>query len=83
MNNKYKKILLAIPYFILYIFYVILTINERNQYMMGEEKGMNCVGEKDVSWFVPGSTTEYYFDPKSKPTRNYITWKEFWKARGY
>ena len=52
-------------------------------YMRAEEKGMDCVGSEDVSWFIPGSTIEYYFDPNKKPVRNYITWKEFWNKRGY
>mgnify|MGYP001568501233 CR=1 FL=1 len=78
-----KKILMIISYFLLYVLYFILTMEERIEYMMAEEKGMDCVGSKDVSLFIPGSTTEYYFDPKNKPVRRYSTWKEFWKQRGY
>ncbi len=51
--------------------------------MMAEEKGMHCTGERDVSWFLPGSTVEYYFDPTKPPQRDYITWREFWKSKGY
>lgn len=74
---------MVIPYFLLWILYLMLTQNNRMRYMIGKEKGMHCYGQKDVSWFLPGSTTEYYFDPSKKPERDYLTWKEFWKARGY
>lgn len=81
--TKSKKILLAIPYFLLYILYFLLTLEKRNEYMMSETKGYKCVGSKDTSLFIPGSETTYYFDKNKKPEREYLTWKEFWKARGY
>lgn len=74
---------MAVPYFLLWILYVCLTLENRNRYLMAKSRGMDCISSKDVSWFIPGSTTEYRFDPNSKPQRDYITWKEFWKARGY
>lgn len=58
-------------------------MEKRTQYIMSVEKGAQCIGSKDESWFLPGSTVRYYFDRDQKPKRNYLTWKEFWKARGY
>jgi hypothetical protein len=51
--------------------------------MTGCAKGMHVVESRDVSLLIPGSTIEYKFDPSKKPERGYLTWKEFWKARGY
>lgn len=79
---NYKKVLLVIPYFLLWILYVLLTMKRRLHYMAGEEKGMKCFGSRD-SGFIPYTQTTYYFDPTKKPERDYLTWKEFWKARGY
>lgn len=81
--SRSKKVLMAIPYFLLWLLYFFLTMEKRTEYIMSESKGMKCVGSKDTSCFLPGSETTYYFDPKEKPQRDYITWKQFWKARGY
>lgn len=81
--SKPKKMLMAAPYFLLWIFYVCLTMEKRTEYLMSLEKGYKCTGSKDVSWLIPGSTTRYYFDPTKKPERDYLTWKQFWKVRGY
>jgi hypothetical protein len=78
-----KKVLMTIPYFFLWVLYFILTMEKRNEYMMAQSKGYKCTGSKDTSWFLPGSERTYYFDPTKKPEREYLTWKEFWIARGY
>ena len=78
-----KKILMVIPYFILWFIYVILTRNEREMFMVGTTKNMQCVKMEDKSLFIKGTTTEYTFNPNKKPIRNYITWKEFWSMKGY
>jgi hypothetical protein len=78
-----KKILLATPYFILWIFYFFLTINERDRYIVAESKGMACTNSYDSSRLIYGTTTTYEFDANKKPVRNFLTWKQFWKARGY
>lgn len=83
MNKKYTKILMAVPYFLLWILYFFITIEERNRYSIGKMKGIDCIVSKDVSKFLYGTTTEYIFDPNSKPQRRYTTWKEFWKLKGY
>lgn len=74
---------MAIPYFLLWVVYVLLTMEERNQYLMGQEKGMDCFHSHDDSYIIPGSVTKYYFDRHSKPVRRYTTWKEFWRGKGY
>ncbi len=78
-----KKILSAIPLFILWIIYFSITLKQRNEYMMAEQKGMKCVGSKDTGWIISGTATTYTFDPNKKPEREYSTWKEFWKRFGY
>lgn len=78
-----KKTLMALPYFLLWVLYFFLTIEKRNQYMMAEEKGMRCMGSHFDGFYYMGTVTKYYFDPKQKPVREYLTWKEFWKQRGY
>ncbi len=75
--------LMAIPYFMLYVFYVLITLEQRNEYMSAQAKGMHCVGSKDSSFIITGSARTYYFDPNQKPRRNYRTWREFWTVRGY
>lgn len=81
--SKKKKILMVFPYFLLWLLYYFLTIEKRNEYLISESKGYKCIGSKDTSWVIPGSETTYYFDRTQKPEREYITWKEFWKRRGY
>ena len=78
-----KKILLLVPYFLVWIFYWFLTLDERNEYIVAKSKNMYCNKSYDSSWLVPGCTTTYEFDPNRKPERNYITWKQFWQRRGY
>ncbi len=82
MTNR-KKILMATPYFLLWIFYFFFTLEERNEYMMAKSKGCKCIGSEDTSFLVPGSERTYYFSPTEKPQREYLTWKEFWEKRGY
>jgi hypothetical protein len=78
-----KKIFLSIPYFILWIIYFFLTINERDRYIVAKAKGMDCVDSYDSSRIVYGTHTTYEFDSSKKPERRYLTWKQFWKQRGY
>lgn len=78
-----KKILMTVPYFFLWIFYFFLTMKERNEYIIGKSKGMHCTNSYDSSRFIYGSATTYEFDKNKKPERNYITWTEFWRNRGY
>jgi hypothetical protein len=80
---KIKKVLMAVPYFLLRVLYVIITMQKRNEYMASQGKGMKCIGSKDTSWILPGTERTYYFDPSKKPERDYTTWGEFWKGKGY
>lgn len=82
-RTRKSKILIAIPYFLLWCIYLLISLEKRTEYMMAKEKGCKCIGSKDTSWFIPGSETTYYFDPSKKPKREYITWREFWEYRGY
>jgi len=81
--SRRKKVLLAAPYFLLWLLYVFLTMEKRTEWMMAEEKGMKCMGSKFDGFYYMGTVTKYYFDPNQKPLREFITWREFWKARGY
>ena len=74
-----KNFLLIIPYFFLWVAYWFLTLKERNEYIIGKSKNMHCTNSFDSSRIVYGYSTTYEFDKNKNPTRNYITWKEFWQ----
>lgn len=76
-----KKKLMAIPYFLLWIFYFMVTIPMRNRYERGVEKGMHCYKSRPSGFM--GESIDFYYDPEQRPYREYSTWSEFWKARGY
>lgn len=78
-----KKILLSVPYFLLWLLYWFLTLEERNEYLVAQNKKMHCTKSYDSSFILPGVTTTYELGPNKKPKRKYITWKQFWKQRGY
>jgi len=78
-----KKTFNTIGYFLEWLLYFHLTIEDRNRYSRGQIRGMHCISSKDVSCILPYSTIEYTYKPGIKPYREYLTWKEFWKARGY
>lgn len=85
-NLEYKfpihiKILKRVGNFFLWLLYFCITLKERNEYMMSQSKGYKCIGSKDTSCILPGSETTYYFDRNLPPSRDYKTWKEFWKER--
>ena len=82
-SNKNKSILKTIGYFFQYILYVILTMEKRNDYLQGQNKGMHVEKSWDSSNILPGSYTTYRYNPNKKPERDYLTWKEFWKTREY
>lgn len=81
-KTRQQKILMAIPYFLLWLLYFALTVEARNRFMMAESKGYHCYDSKETGW-LPGSEQTYYFDRTKPPQRDYITWKEFWKGKGY
>ncbi len=72
---KYIK---AIPSFILWLFYVLLTANARSRYMAGVQRGYHC-----YAMTTHMNSTTYHFKRGVKPYREYITWKEFWITRGF
>lgn len=73
---------MAIPYFFLWLMYFFITLEERNRYMMAKDKGMDCVHSEN-GFYIFGTYTDYYYDKNKKPVRRYLTWKEFWRLRGY
>ena len=83
INMTTKKFFLIFPYFLLWIFYFLLTMEERNKYQAALNKGMDCVDSKLSGFSVLTADTVYSFNPNAKPQRRYLTWKEFWQARGY
>ena len=72
---KYIKIL---GYFFLWLLYVLITMNARTRYSAGLTKGCHCY---KMDTYM--NSTVYHFNRSIPPTREYITWKEFWKQRGY
>lgn len=69
---------MAVPYFLAWILYWMITATERQNYAMGKLEGKHC-------WYSEGDLTgnTYYFDPTRKPVRTYLTRKEFWQSKGY
>lgn len=57
---------------ILYCLYVLITLDARNRYLAGKEKGMHC--HKITSGFCSFTN---HFNPDKEPIREYFTWKEF------
>jgi len=76
-----KTILVKVKDFFVWILYWFLTQNERHLYSMGKIKGCQCVGKRDDSKILYGSATVYTYDRNQKPSRDYMTWKEFWDSR--
>ncbi len=72
---KYIK---AIPSFLLWLFYVLITANDRARYTAGVHRGLHC--HKMTTHM---NSTTYHFLPGTKPYREYITWREFWQQRGF
>lgn len=58
--------------FFFWLFYVILTIQDRHCYSMGMIKGCHCLGYTDD---LTGRTYKYL--PTKKPERSYLTFKQF------
>lgn len=69
---------MTIPYFLLWILYFIITIDERNRYSEAVKRGMDCVGS-----VTRMNSITFEFNPNQPPVRRYYTWTEFWNNRGY
>lgn len=78
-----KKVLLAAPLFLLWIFYLFITIREREEYLISKEKGYKCTGSTDHYLAGQRTATTYQFDPTQKPEKQFGTWKQFWTSFGY
>ena len=67
------KLLKIIWFYIEWIFYFSITMEERTKYYSGQTKGMKCTEIKNDMF---GTTITY--DPNSKPSKpDYLTFKEF------
>ena len=62
-----------------YIFYVLITVNERTEYNQAVIKGHDCIGSHDDSYILYGSARKFYFDKTKPPRRHYLTRKEYRK----
>ncbi len=78
-----KKTLMTIPYFFLWLLYLMITSDARQRYMIGKSRGYHCYKQEDVSKFIYGSVTEYSFNRAIPPQREYLNWREFWEDKGY
>lgn len=73
-----KNINKILWFYLKYIMYWMITIQERDHYNMGIVKGYHCTGSYDDSYFLYGSARVYTYE-KRPPERNYITFKQYKK----
>jgi len=73
---KVAKILMGVLYFLLWIFYFLITLDARGRYMRGRSVGKHCYAQSNGL-----TSTTYYFDSTKQPQREYLTWKEFWQGK--
>jgi len=75
MNTKIiVKYLKCFGVFLLWILYALGTQKARLRYYVGKNKGMNCV-KYDTDFLGADAT----FHPWEKPTKEYYTFKEFFR----
>lgn len=75
------KLIQTIKLWLGWILYFLMTQDERLRYFHGKSRGMHCYQIKDVSSFLPGSVTEFSYDPTRKPQREYLTRKEYFEVK--
>jgi len=73
------KQLKIIKFYLGYILYVLITVHERTNYLIAEQRGYDCIHSHDDSLFLYGSARKYYFDKTKPPTRHYITFNQYKK----
>jgi len=76
-----KTVLVKVKDFFVWILYWFLTNKERHLYSMGKIKGMKCLGYRDDSLILYDSARIYEYDRNQEPSRDYMTWGEFWDSR--
>jgi hypothetical protein len=69
-------------FYLLYFLYVLITVDQRGNYLVGKQRGYDCTHSKDDSYFIYGSARMYYFDKTKPPTKHYLTYKKY-KAMRY
>jgi hypothetical protein len=65
--------------FIKWLLYVLLTQDERLNYLYGKNKGMQVIKRERGFNLCDGNYMDVWFDPNKKPEREYLTFKEFFK----
>lgn len=78
-----KKAILFFPYCMLYILYVLLTLKERNEYMLSQQYGGKKVSNFNLDSGLVTSKASYKVDKSQKHVRGYMTFDEFWTQKGY
>ena len=71
------RILKLLKFYLGYALYVMITINERNNYLKAKERGYNCTHSEDDSVFLYGSARMYHFDTSEPPKRDYVTYEQY------
>ena len=69
---KYLKLIYIIP---LWIFYFLISMKERNKWLLGSSKGMHV--EELQQRGLLGGTFYVTYNPNKKPEREFLTIKEF------
>ena len=69
-----------ILYFFEWIFYFMITLEDRSNYIHGQRKGLHCISQKDDSYFLYGSARVFEFTDE-EPYRTYMNWEEFWAKK--
>ena len=84
MKNKIilsnmKHIIKVMNFYLGYIFYFLITVNERSNYMQALQRGYDCTKSHDDSYIIYGSVRKYHFDKSKPPTRHYATFEQYKK----
>jgi len=75
-----KKIFRFIGLTFFWIFYVLLTLKQRNLYLMAQNRGMECTDVCSSGLF----SDTYTFNKNKQPQeRDYLTWKQFRKRYNF
>jgi hypothetical protein len=76
-----KKVLFAIPLFLLWFVYISINLKKVNEYEESKREGARCMRSEYIGGVLV--TTRYYFDKSKPPIRGYDTLKEFLERFGY
>jgi hypothetical protein len=68
-----------LKFYLGYAFYVLLTVEERRNYIQAEQKGYDCTHSYDDSYLLRGSATVFHFDKSKPPKKHYLTYEQYKK----